>query len=259
MDLKGSVALVTGGASGLGEATVRYFAEKGAKVAVFDLQVDRGRSLAKEFDGEVSFYEVDVCDEVQVQNSVDQIVETYGKLQVVVNCAGIVAGRKILGKTGGVFGPHPLAIFNKVIQVNLIGTFNVMRWAAMAMQGNSANNEGERGVVINTSSIAAFDGQIGQIAYAASKGAIASMTLPAARDLASWGIRVMSIAPGLFETPLMESLPDEVRSSLGKQVPFPPRFGYPSEFARLAAAIVENPMLNGEVIRLDGAVRMSPR
>lgn len=259
MNLRNSIAIVTGGASGLGEATVRYFVGLGARVAVLDLQEGQGAAMADEFPGRVKYIRTDVCDEAQVQAAIDQTLETFGAVHVAVSCAGIVAGSKVVGKSNGVFGPHPLDLFSKVIQVNLIGTFNIMRLAAFAMQRNTPNEEGERGVIINTSSVAAFDGQIGQTAYAASKGAIASMTLPAARDLASFGIRVMAIAPGIFETPMLAGLPEEVRESLGKQVPFPSRLGRPVEFARLAASIVENPMLNGEVIRLDGAIRMAPK
>lgn len=259
MDLTGKTAIVSGGASGLGEATTRRLAGEGCNVLIFDLHEGRGRELEKEFGGQVRLHIGDVTQENQVQAAIDETLRAYRSLHIAVNCAGIVAGSKTVGKINGVPGPHPFGLFNTVVQVNLVGTFNVMRLAAFAMQANEPDENGERGVVINTSSVAAFDGQIGQIAYAASKGAIASMTLPAARDLASLGVRVMAIAPGLFETPLLANLPEEVKTSLGQQVPFPPRLGKPAEFADLVAAIVRNPMLNGEVIRLDGAIRMAPR
>jgi NAD(P)-dependent dehydrogenase (short-subunit alcohol dehydrogenase family) len=186
-------------------------------------------------------------------------LQTFGSINILVNCAGIAPARKIVGKVDGIYGPHAFDLFEKTIRINLIGTFNVMRLAAFAMEKNDPNEEGERGVIINTASVAAYDGQMGQVAYAASKGGIVSMTLPVARDLAKSGIRVMAIAPGLFETPLLMGLPEDARISLGQQVPFPSRLGKPSEYALLAKSIIENPMLNGEVIRLDGAIRMAPR
>lgn len=259
MDLKGKVALVTGGASGLGAATVLHLAGKGCHVVYFDLQEGETVSAAAGLQGKVHFQCVDVTNENQVQGGVDFALHTFGGLHILVNCAGIVAGSKVVGKSAGVLGPHSYDLFQKVIQINLIGTFNVMRLAAFAMQGNTPDAGGERGVIVNTASVAAYDGQVGQVAYAASKGGIASMTLPAARDLATFGIRVMAIAPGLFETPLLGSLPDEVKESLSKQVPFPSRLGRPAEYSGLVEAIVTNPMLNGEVIRLDGAIRMAPR
>ncbi len=259
MDFNNKTALVTGGASGLGEATVRRLAASGCDVWIADIQQEKGEQLAKELGSKARFRMTDVTSGQEVQAAIDEVCRISGALHIAVNCAGIVAGSKTVGKTGGVYGAHSLDLFSKVININLIGTFNVMRLAAFAMRSNVPDQEGERGVIINTSSVAAFEGQIGQVAYAASKGAIASMTLPAARDLAPLGIRVMSIAPGLFETPLLQNLPEEVKLSLGQQVPFPSRLGRPDEYANLVTAIISNPMLNGEVIRLDGAIRMAPK
>ncbi|MCF0039156.1 3-hydroxyacyl-CoA dehydrogenase [Dyadobacter fanqingshengii] len=259
MQLQNSTALITGGASGLGEATARLFVELGANVVVLDLNEIAGKQLEAEFFDRIIFIKTDVSSESDVQNAVDLTLETFGFISIVVNCAGIAPARKIVGKADGIYGPHSFELFEKTVKTNLIGTFNVMRLAAFAMERNDPNDEGERGVIINTASVAAFDGQMGQVAYAASKGGIVSMTLPVARDLAKSGIRVMAIAPGLFETPLMLGLPEEARISLGQQVPFPSRLGRPSEYALLVKSIVENPMLNGEVIRLDGAIRMSPK
>ncbi|GAB2801083.1 3-hydroxyacyl-CoA dehydrogenase [Rhabdobacter roseus] len=259
MQLQQTTALITGGASGLGEATARLFVKQGARVAILDLDETRGRALAAELPEQVLFFKTNVSDEAEVQAALDTTLGTFGSLGVVVNCAGIAEARKTVGKVQGTFGPHALAAFEKTIRVNLIGTFNVIRLAAFAMLQNDPNEEGERGVIINTASVAAYDGQVGQAAYSASKGGIVGMTLPIARDLAPSGIRVMTIAPGLFETPLLAGLPEEARLSLGQQVPFPSRLGRPHEYALLAKSIVENPMLNGEVIRLDGAIRMAPR
>jgi NAD(P)-dependent dehydrogenase (short-subunit alcohol dehydrogenase family) len=259
MQLQNSTAIITGGASGLGEATARLFLEQGANVVVLDLNEIAGEKLEQEFSGRLKFVKTDVSSEAAVQSAIDEAIQTFLAIQIVINCAGIAPARKIVGKTDGIYGPHSLEVFEKTIRVNLVGTFNVMRLAAFAMEKNVPNDEGERGVIINTASVAAYDGQMGQVAYAASKGGIVSMTLPVARDLAKSGIRVMAIAPGLFETPLMLGLPEEARLSLGQQVPFPSRLGRPSEYALLAKSIVENPMLNGEVIRLDGAIRMAPR
>ncbi|MCF0061242.1 3-hydroxyacyl-CoA dehydrogenase [Dyadobacter chenwenxiniae] len=256
MQLKNATALITGGASGLGEATARLFIESGANVLVLDLNEAAGLALQFEFPERIKFLKTDVSSESDVQNAVDFALEAFGSINIVVNCAGIAPARKIVGKADGIYGPHSFALFEKTIKTNLIGTFNVMRLAAFAMERNVPNDEGERGVIINTASVAAYDGQMGQVAYAASKGGIVSMTLPVARDLAKSGIRVMAIAPGLFETPLLLSLPEEARISLAQQIPFPSRLGRPSEYALLAKSIVENPMLNGEVIRLDGAIRM---
>lgn len=259
MQLQDSTAIITGGASGLGEATARLFLGQGANVVVLDLNEVAGEKLELEFSGKLKFVKTDVSSETDVQHAIDGAIQAFQSIQIVINCAGIAPARKIVGKTDGAYGPHSLEVFEKTIRVNLVGTFNVMRLAAFAMEKNVPNDEGERGVIINTASVAAYDGQMGQVAYAASKGGIVSMTLPVARDLAKSGIRVMAIAPGLFETPLMLGLPEEARLSLGQQVPFPSRLGRPSEYALLAKSIVENPMLNGEVIRLDGAIRMAPR
>jgi 3-hydroxyacyl-CoA dehydrogenase / 3-hydroxy-2-methylbutyryl-CoA dehydrogenase len=255
MEVGNSVAVVTGGASGLGEATVRKIVSEGGKAVVLDLAEEKGHHLAEELGEDVHFIKTDVTDESSVQVALDKAVETIGNVNVLVNCAGIGSAEKTFGKKG----VHGLASFSKVIQVNLIGTFNVIRLAAAKMAENEPNENGERGVIINTASVAAFDGQIGQAAYSASKGGIAGMTLPIARDLSSLGIRVMTIAPGLFETPLFATLPDKARKALGEMTPFPSRLGYPEEYALLVGSIIENPMLNGETIRLDGAIRMQPK
>jgi NAD(P)-dependent dehydrogenase (short-subunit alcohol dehydrogenase family) len=249
MRIEGSGALVAGGASGLGAATVRRLAAAGARVTIADLNAETGEPLASELGA--AFAPCDVTDAAQVQAA----VAAAGDLRISVCCAGVGWAEKTAGRRG----PHSLEPFETVIRVNLIGTFNVLRLASAAMLGNEPDAEGERGVCINTASIAAYDGQIGQLAYSASKGGIAGMTLPAARDLASSGIRVMTIAPGLFDTPLLAGLPEEARVALGEQAPHPHRLGRPDEYGALAAHIVENPMLNGEVIRLDGALRMPPR
>jgi NAD(P)-dependent dehydrogenase (short-subunit alcohol dehydrogenase family) len=255
MEIKGVGALVTGGASGLGAATVRRLVAGGAKVIIADLNAETGQALERELSSQVKFVATDVTDEDSTKAAVGAAVEQFGGLYVLVNCAGIAIAEKVVGKSG----PHDLKRFMTVIQVNLIGVFNSLRIGADAMAKNGPNDEGERGVIINTASVAAFEGQIGQIAYAASKGGVAAMTLPAARDLASFGIRVVTIAPGIFDTPMMAGLPEPARISLGQQVPFPSRLGRPEEYAQLVQSIVENPMLNGEVIRLDGAIRMGPR
>jgi NAD(P)-dependent dehydrogenase (short-subunit alcohol dehydrogenase family) len=254
MELQGSVALVTGGASGLGEGVVRRFVAQGAQVVIVDRNDERGAALAAELGEAVRFVKADVSSEEDMQAAV-AAAQALGALRVAVSCAGIGLAMKTLGKEG----PHALNLFELVIKVNLIGTFNTIRLAAAAMSQNEPNAGGERGVIINTASVAAFDGQIGQAAYSASKGGVVGMTLPIARDLARDGIRVVTIAPGLFDTPLLAGLPEAARLSLGQQVPFPSRLGQPDEYAHLAQAIVENPMLNGEVIRLDGAIRMAPR
>lgn len=259
MQFKSKTALVTGGASGLGEATVRLFVSLGIHVVILDPNEDRGKVLETELDGKAIFIKTNVADEKDVQTAVDLAISTFGAIHIVVNCAGIGEARKTVGKVDGVYGPHSLVAFEKTIKVNLIGTFNVIRLAAFAMEMNAPDENGERGVIINTASIAAYDGQIGQAAYSASKGGIVGMTLPIARDLARTGIRVMTIAPGLFDTALLAGLPEEARLSLGEQIPFPSRLGRTEEYALLAKAIVENPMLNGEVIRLDGALRMGPK
>jgi len=254
MELQGSVALVTGGASGLGEGVVRRFVAQGAQVVIVDRNDERGAALAAELGEAAHFVKADVSSEEDMQAAV-AAAQALGALRVTVSCAGIGLAMKTLGKEG----PHALNLFELVIKVNLIGTFNTIRLAAAAMSQNEPNAGGERGVIINTASVAAFDGQIGQAAYSASKGGVVGMTLPIARDLARDGIRVVTIAPGLFDTPLLAGLPEAARLSLGQQVPFPSRLGQPAEYAHLAQAIVENPMLNGEVIRLDGAIRMAPR
>ncbi|NOZ48828.1 MAG: 3-hydroxyacyl-CoA dehydrogenase [Chloroflexi bacterium] len=255
MQLTNSVAMVVGGASGLGAATVRHLLAQGASVAIADINAEGGAALAQELGPDTVFYPANVSDETSVQQAIRQTVAAYGALHIVVNCAGIAPPGRVLGRSG----PLPLATFRQVVEVNLIGSFNVLRLAAAAMQGNAPDEQGERGVIINTASIAAYEGQIGQVAYAASKGGIVGLTLPAARDLAREGIRVMTIAPGIFDTPLLAGLPEPARQSLGAQVPFPSRLGRPQEYALLVQQIVENPMLNGSVIRLDGALRMGPR
>jgi NAD(P)-dependent dehydrogenase (short-subunit alcohol dehydrogenase family) len=253
MLIKNSVFLVTGGASGLGEATARMAAENGAKVVIADLQAEAGEKLAKELGGR--FIKCDVTAEADGKAAVALALEEFGGVQVLVNCAGIAIAERTLGKDA----PHDLARFARVVGVNLIGTFNMIRLAADAMAKAGPNAAGERGVIINTASVAAYDGQIGQAAYSASKGGVVGMTLPIARDLSRNGIRVCTIAPGLFETPMMKGLPKEAQDSLAKQVPFPSRLGRPSEYAQLARSIIENEMLNGETIRLDGAIRMAPK
>lgn len=255
MNLNNTVALITGGASGLGAATARRFAVAGAKVLLLDLNEEAGQALADELSENAVFLKTNVANEDDLQAGVRMAIEEMGGVDVLVNCAGIGEAMKTVSKGE----PHPLDRFERVIKVNLIGTFNAIRLAAHAMQQNTPNDDGERGVIINTASVAAYDGQVGQAAYSASKGGIVGMTLPIARDLARDGIRVMTIAPGLFDTPLLAGLPEKARLSLGQQVPFPSRLGQPAEYALLAQQIVENPMLNGETIRLDGAIRMAPR
>jgi len=253
MDIEGSGALVVGGASGLGEATSRLFAQQGAALTIADINAEKGEALASEIGAD--FAACDVRDEEQVQAAVQEAASADGGLRICVCCAGTGMAMKVAGSRG----PHPLEPFATILAINLIGTFNVLRFAATAMLDAEPLEDGERGVCINTASIAAYDGQIGQVAYSASKGGVVGLTLPAARDLSAAGIRVVTIAPGLFETPLLAALPPEARESLGRSIPFPPRLGQPAEYAALAAHIVENRMLNGEVIRLDGALRMAPR
>lgn len=255
MQIQGMTALVTGGASGLGAAAAQRLAAQGANVIVLDMNEAVGIETVRAIGDQARFVQADVSSEEQVQAAIDTAHQTFGGLHILVNCAGIGAALRTIGKDG----PHALDIFERVIRVNLIGTFNCIRLAAVAMIENEPNDLGERGVIINTASVAAYDGQIGQVAYSASKGGIVGMTLPIARDLSRNGIRVMTIAPGLFDTPLMASLPEAARISLGQQVPFPSRLGHPAEYAQLAQSIIENPMLNGEVIRLDGAIRMAPK
>jgi len=253
MQIKNTIFLITGGASGLGAATAQMAAANGAKVVIADLQAEAGEKLAKEIGGK--YCRCDVTSEADGKAAVETAVKGFGGLHVLVNCAGIGVAERTLGKEA----PHDLARFTKVIQINLIGTFNMIRLAADAMAKAGPNAAGERGVIINTASVAAYDGQIGQAAYSASKGGVVGMTLPIARDLSRNGIRVVTIAPGLFLTPMLLGLPKEAQDSLGKQVPFPSRLGKPEEYAQLAKAIVENEMLNGETIRLDGAIRMAPK
>jgi NAD(P)-dependent dehydrogenase (short-subunit alcohol dehydrogenase family) len=255
MEIDGRTFLVTGGGSGLGEATARKLVEGGAAVILADVNAERGKAVAEELGGRARFVKTDVTSEPDVREAVAAAVSTFGDLHGAVSCAGIGPPAKVVGKDG----PHPLDLFEKVVRVNLIGTFNTLRLVAEALIHNEPDEEGERGVIINTASVAAFEGQIGQAAYAASKGGVVGLTLPAARELARHGIRVVTIAPGLFDTPLMAGPPEKARQSLGEQVPFPPRLGRPEEYAALAAHIVENTMINGEVIRLDGAIRMQPR
>jgi NAD(P)-dependent dehydrogenase (short-subunit alcohol dehydrogenase family) len=254
MKIAGSVALVTGGASGLGEATVRQLVSQEAQVVIVDLNEDRGQALAAELGGVATFVRADVSNAEDVEAAVARAT-SIGTLRASINCAGIGIAKRTIGKDGT---PHNLGAFQKVISVNLFGTFNLLRLAASAMVGNEPE-DGERGVIINTASVAAFDGQIGQVAYSASKGGIVGLTLPAARDLAKAQIRVVTIAPGTFDTPLLASLGEDIRAALAATIPHPSRLGRPGEFGALACHIVENSYLNGEVIRLDGAIRMAPR
>jgi len=253
MRIEDSGALVVGGASGLGEATVRALHDAGARVTIADVNAERGAALADELG--LEFVACDVREEQQVQEAVAKAAAADGGLRISICCAGTGWAQKIAGSKG----PHPLLPFETIIQINLIGTFNVLRFASFAMIDNDPFADGERGVCVNTASIAAFDGQVGQVAYSASKGGVVAMTLPTARDLAQYGIRVNTIAPGLFDTPLLAALPEEARQALGAGIPFPRRLGTPAEYAQLACQIVENRMLNGETIRLDGALRMPPR
>ncbi|HEX8404908.1 MAG TPA: 3-hydroxyacyl-CoA dehydrogenase [Duganella sp.] len=252
MQIEDNVFLITGGASGLGAATARMIVAAGGKVLLADVQAEAGQALAAELGG--AFVETDVTSEADAIRAVDAAV-ALGTLRGLINCAGIAPAAKTVGKEGA----HPLELFQRTININLVGTFNMARLAAEAMGKNAAIDTGERGVIINTASVAAFDGQMGQAAYASSKAAVAGLTLPMARDLARSGIRVMAIAPGIFETPMLMGMPAEVRDALGAMVPFPPRLGKPDEYAHLAKAIIENTMLNGETIRLDGAIRMQAK
>ncbi|HSQ79655.1 MAG TPA: SDR family NAD(P)-dependent oxidoreductase [Casimicrobiaceae bacterium] len=255
MDISESTFIVTGGASGLGAATARMLVEGGGRVVIADLNEDGARALLRELGTAATFVRTDVADEASGRAAVAAAVEGFGGVQGLVNCAGIVHQEKVVGREG----PHTLAGFARAIHINLIGTFNLVRLAADAMARNVPNAGGERGVIVNTASIAAFDGQIGQAAYSASKAGVVGMTLPIARELARFGIRVMTIAPVIFETPMVAGFSQELQDALGKMVPFPPRLGKPAEFASLVRQIVENAMLNGEVIRLDGAIRMAPK
>lgn len=247
------VTVVTGGASGLGEATVRKMVELGGNAAILDLDEERGEVLAQKMNGKAIFVKTNVTDEASVQAAMNATVEKFGGIHVAVNCAGVGTPTKVIGKEG----PTPIEKFNQVIQINLIGTMNVVRLAAEKMMQNDPADDNEKGVIINTASVAAFDGQIGQAAYSASKAAVAGMTLPIAREFASYGIRIMTVAPGLFETPMLMGLPEKAKASLISMMPFPKRLGIPYEFANLVEHIVENTMLNGETIRLDAAVRLS--
>jgi NAD(P)-dependent dehydrogenase (short-subunit alcohol dehydrogenase family) len=253
MEIEGAGAIVVGGASGLGEATVRALHGRGAAVTIADVNVEKGEALGSELG--LAFVPCDVREEDQVQAAVEVAGGKDGGLRIAVCCAGTGWAQKLAGSKG----PHPLLPFETIISINLIGTFNVLRYASSAMIANEPDEDGERGVCVNTASIAAFDGQVGQIAYSASKGGVVGMTLPAARDLAQYGVRVNTIAPGLFDTPLLAALPEEARQKLGAGVPYPQRLGAPAEYAQLVCQLVENRMLNGETIRLDGALRMPPR
>jgi NAD(P)-dependent dehydrogenase (short-subunit alcohol dehydrogenase family) len=255
VQLAGSTFLISGGASGLGAATARLFVSQGARVVLADLNDARGSEIASELANTARFVHADVTDEASTRAAVELAVSTFGGLNGAINCAGIGIAERTLGREG----PHPLEPFARVIRVNLIGTFNVIRLAAEAIARGEPNAAGERGVIVNTASVAAFEGQIGQAAYSASKGGVVGMTLPIARDLARLGIRVCTIAPGIFDTPMLAGLAEPARVSLGQQVPFPPRLGRPEEYAALVQSIVENTMLNGETIRLDGGIRMGPR
>jgi NAD(P)-dependent dehydrogenase (short-subunit alcohol dehydrogenase family) len=255
MKVKDCAAVITGGASGLGEATVRKIAAGGGKAAILDLDETRGTAIAQELGESAVFFKTDVTDAASVQAAIDGTVARFGGLHIAVNCAGVGTPMKVIGKNG----PMAIEKFNFVVQINLIGTMNVMRLAAEKMMNNAPMTDNEKGVVINTASVAAFDGQIGQAAYAASKAAVVGMTLPVAREFADYGIRVMTIAPGLFETPMLVGLPEKAKASLVEMMPFPKRLGYPEEYAMLVEQIVENPMLNGETIRLDACVRLAAK
>jgi NAD(P)-dependent dehydrogenase (short-subunit alcohol dehydrogenase family) len=248
MEIEGRTFLVAGGGSGLGAATTEMLTNEGANAVVADL---RGEAA----DGNIRFVETDVTDEASVRRAIEEALQSFGGMHGAINCAGIASAEKVLGREG----PHSLDSFAKVVEVNLVGSFNVLRLAAEVMVNNEPAASGERGVIVNTASVAAYDGQIGQVAYAASKGGVVALTLPVARELAQYGIRVVAIAPGIFDTPMMAGLPEAARESLGKQVPFPSRLGRPEEYAALVRHIIENEMLNGEVIRLDGSIRMAPR
>ena len=255
MRVEDSTFFITGGGSGLGAATAQLLAQNGASVVLADVNEEAGERTASQIGSGAKFVRTDVTNEGSVQDALDSAVETFGSLNGVVNCAGIGPAAKVVGKKG----VHDMGLFTKTVEINLMGTFNVIRLAAVKLAENKPGEDGERGVVVNTASVAAYDGQIGQAAYAASKGGVVALTLPVARELASSGIRVVTIAPGIFETPMLAALPEAAKESLGKQVPFPPRLGKPEEYAALAKHIIENQMLNGEVIRLDGGIRMAPR
>ncbi len=255
MDLKEVVALVTGGASGLGEASILELVKRGARAAIIDVDVEKGEKLAAAIGANAIFIKTDVTSEADVRQAIQKTVDAFGKLNVVINCAGIVNPGKLIGRKG----PLSLEAFNKVLQINLVGTLNVIRLAVEQMINNTPGEEGEKGVIINSASIAAFEGQIGQVAYSASKAGIVGMTLPIAREISDYGIRIVTIAPGIFDTPMMVGLPAAVKEDMAKTVPFPKRLGRAVEFAQMALHIVENKMLNGCCIRLDGALRMPPK
>ena len=255
MQIQNSIFLITGGGSGLGAATARMLVANGAKVILADINKDTGERIAAELGSQAQFKETNVCDEASVQATVDLATSAFGGLHGAVNCAGVAPAERVVGKNG----PHSLANFRRAVEINLIGTFNVIRLAAHAMSTLAPNTSGERGVIINTSSVASFEGQIGQAAYAASKAGVNGMTLPIAREFAKLGIRVMTIAPGIFDTPMLQGMSEEIRASLGAQIPFPSRLGRPDEYAALVKHIIENEVLNGEVIRLDGAIRMGAK
>lgn len=255
MQIAGKTFLVTGGASGLGSGVVRKFAGMGAKVVIMDVNEEGGNALAGELGDTVIFHKTDVTDETNVQAAIDNAMASFGAIHGVVNCAGIAIGERVLGRQG----PHRLESFSRVININLIGSFNVLRLAGVEMAKNEPNDGGERGIIINTASVAAYDGQIGQAAYAASKGGLVGMTLPIARELARSGIRCNTIAPGIFGTPMLGGMTEEIQQALAAAVPFPKRLGTPEDYAKLAKHIVENDMLNGETIRLDGAIRLAPK
>ncbi|HET7634801.1 MAG TPA: SDR family NAD(P)-dependent oxidoreductase [Burkholderiales bacterium] len=255
MRIPGHAFLISGGGSGLGAAVARRLAADGGRVAIADIDENGGAAVAAEIGDGAWFVRTDVTREDDVAAAIEGVCARFGALDGTIDCAGVAPGERILGRNG----IHRLDTFQRALSINLVGTFNVLRHAAQAMNKNAPNDDGERGVIINTASIAAFEGQVGQVAYSASKAGIVGLTLPAARELARFGIRVMTIAPGIFDTPLLGAMPEEVRDSLGAQVPFPPRLGRPEEFARLAAEIIENPMLNGGTIRLDGAMRMAAK
>jgi NAD(P)-dependent dehydrogenase (short-subunit alcohol dehydrogenase family) len=255
MDIQNNVFLVTGAGSGLGAATARLLARGGGRLVLLDVNARAARDLATELGAQAMFAEADVCDEGAIGAAIAEARRRFGGLHGAVNCAGIAPAERVLGKTG----PHALASFQRVVNVNLIGTFNVVRLAAQAMAENAPGEDGERGVIVNTASVAAFEGQIGQAAYSASKAGVAGMTLPVARELARFGIRVMTIAPGIFETPMLAAMSSEVQASLGAQVPFPSRLGKPEEYADTVAFILQNRYLNGETIRIDGAIRLAPK
>ena len=255
MEIAGKAFFVTGGASGLGAATARRLARAGGKVAICDVNAEQGSRFAGEIGPAALFVAADVTDEGELERAIATARAQFGALHGAVSCAGIAPGERVIGRNG----PHGLGSFRRAIEINLVGTFNVLRLAAQAMTGNPPDREGERGIIVNTASVAAFEGQIGQVAYSASKAGVVGLTLPAARELARFGIRVMTIAPGIFETPMVDAFTQELQRSLAAQIPFPPRLGRPDEYAALVEHIITNTMLNGEVIRLDGAVRMAPK